>query len=399
MIGVLVVGSGLASAHGPCDFSDVEAAASAIVDARPLLSGAAVIIGGRDGVLYEGYFGDYGPDTVVPIASATKLLSGVALMTLIDSGSLDPDAPVRNYLPQTFSFANAGLKATMTVRQMFAHTAGLPGSDPDGILSDASITLAQAVEQIACCTPLMDAPGASFAYGGFSMHIGGRVGEVVSGQDWESFFAASVALPLGLTTIDYQGFGPTLNPRIAGGARSNLRDYARVLAMLLRGGEIDGVRILSEQRVASMFEDETVGLPRRVPPPTGAADWGYGFGGWISRTGTDGSTLEFISPGAFGFTPWIDLERGIYGIVMVEGLRQILQQDIEAIKGAVEAAVDACACPADLTGDGQVNFFDLAAYLDLYNAGDPAADLAPPFGVLNFFDVAAYLGLYNQGCR
>ncbi|MCC5822775.1 MAG: hypothetical protein LAT64_05395 [Phycisphaerales bacterium] len=55
-------------------------------------------------------------------------------------------------------------------------------------------------------------------------------------------------------------------------------------------------------------------------------------------------------------------------------------------------------CPADLTGDGQVNFFDLAMYLDLFNAGDPAADLAPPFGVLNFFDVAAYLDLYNQGC-
>jgi hypothetical protein len=55
-------------------------------------------------------------------------------------------------------------------------------------------------------------------------------------------------------------------------------------------------------------------------------------------------------------------------------------------------------CPADLTGDGLLNFFDLAAYLDLFNAGDPAADLAAPPGVLNFFDLAAYLDLYNAGC-
>ncbi|MCC5824156.1 MAG: lamin tail domain-containing protein [Phycisphaerales bacterium] len=55
-------------------------------------------------------------------------------------------------------------------------------------------------------------------------------------------------------------------------------------------------------------------------------------------------------------------------------------------------------CPADLDGNGELNFFDLAIYLDLFNAGDPAADLAPPFGVLNFFDLAAYLDLFNAGC-
>ena len=55
-------------------------------------------------------------------------------------------------------------------------------------------------------------------------------------------------------------------------------------------------------------------------------------------------------------------------------------------------------CAADITGDGNLNFFDLAAYLDLFNSGDPAADLAAPSGVLNFFDLAAYLDLYNAGC-
>ncbi len=55
-------------------------------------------------------------------------------------------------------------------------------------------------------------------------------------------------------------------------------------------------------------------------------------------------------------------------------------------------------CAADVNGDGVLNFFDLAGFIDLYNAGDPGADLAAPFGVINFFDLAAYLDLYNAGC-
>jgi hypothetical protein len=55
-------------------------------------------------------------------------------------------------------------------------------------------------------------------------------------------------------------------------------------------------------------------------------------------------------------------------------------------------------CAADRTGDGLLNFFDLSAYLALFNAQDPAADLAAPFGVFNFFDLSAYLDLYNAGC-
>jgi hypothetical protein len=59
---------------------------------------------------------------------------------------------------------------------------------------------------------------------------------------------------------------------------------------------------------------------------------------------------------------------------------------------------DAPPCPADLTEDGQLNFFDVAAFIAAYNAQSPDADLAAPFGVLNFFDVAAYIALYNAGC-
>ena len=54
-------------------------------------------------------------------------------------------------------------------------------------------------------------------------------------------------------------------------------------------------------------------------------------------------------------------------------------------------------CPADLSGDGVLNFFDVSAFLSAYSAGEPAADFTGD-GLLNFFDVSAFLGAYSGGC-
>ena len=54
---------------------------------------------------------------------------------------------------------------------------------------------------------------------------------------------------------------------------------------------------------------------------------------------------------------------------------------------------------ADLAAPvGSLTFFDIAAYLDLYNSADPLADIAEPVGALNFFDISAFIDLYNAGC-
>ena len=54
-------------------------------------------------------------------------------------------------------------------------------------------------------------------------------------------------------------------------------------------------------------------------------------------------------------------------------------------------------CLADLTGDGELNFFDVSAFLNAYNAMDPVADFTGD-GMFNFFDVSAFLNAYNAGC-
>lgn len=66
--------------------------------------------------------------------------------------------------------------------------------------------------------------------------------------------------------------------------------------------------------------------------------------------------------------------------------------------GVFVNSIGACS-GADLAAPfGVLNFFDISAYLALYNAGASGADIAEPFGQINFFDISAYLGLYNAGC-
>ena len=54
-------------------------------------------------------------------------------------------------------------------------------------------------------------------------------------------------------------------------------------------------------------------------------------------------------------------------------------------------------CPADLTGDGVLNFFDVSAFLSAFSSNDPIADFTGD-GVFNFFDVSAFLSAFSTGC-
>ncbi len=55
-------------------------------------------------------------------------------------------------------------------------------------------------------------------------------------------------------------------------------------------------------------------------------------------------------------------------------------------------------CKPDIDFNGTLNFFDITAFITLFNAQDPDADISAPFGAWNFFDIAAYIGQFNAGC-
>jgi CubicO group peptidase (beta-lactamase class C family) len=322
-----------------CDFSPITQFITNLVATTPQVPGAGLRLAKGEDVLYEQYFGSYTAATVVPIASATKMLSAATVMTLVDDGLLDLDAPVSASLP-----AFTGSKGTMTLRQMFSHTSGLPGANLHPVLATSVVSLAAAVDEIACCVALAAPPATQFAYGGLSMHVGGRMAEVASGQLWDALFAQRIAVPLGMTHTDYEGLGPTNNPRMDAGARSSLDDYGRFLEMLLGGGVFRGARILEQASVEEMRKDQTFGVPIVSSPALDGTR--YGLGTWRNVVDGEGEPVRVSSPGAFGFTPWLELDLGYYGVFLVAWSSQQLRDEIHQIQALARAEIAACTASA-----------------------------------------------------
>lgn len=301
---------------------------------RDRLQGAVVLVRRNNRVIYQKAFGNYRTDTVVPIASASKWMSASAIVTLVDSGKLSLDAPISKYLPNF-----TGKKGTITLRQLLSHTSGLPGNHR--CLANQSITLAECVNQIAQIE-LQSDPGTQFRYGGVSFQVAGRIAEVVSGKSWNQLFEEKIKIPLNMVNTSY---GDTRNPRIAGGASSTAQDYANLLQMHLNDGLFNGKRVLSAASVEEMQRDQTKGVPIAFSPLRDNRR--YGLGEWRDLVDSKGRAIQLSSPGAFGFTPWIDEQRKLVGVFLVRNrLRNVtptveeLQKELRELVDQRRAAVD-----------------------------------------------------------
>jgi hypothetical protein len=70
---------------------------------------------------------------------------------------------------------------------------------------------------------------------------------------------------------------------------------------------------------------------------------------------------------------------------------------IDAFRISSETCDGPTGCPADMNGDGEVNFFDVSEFLSAYNAMDTSADFNGDGG-FDFFDVSAFLEAFGAGC-
>ncbi|MEM6286244.1 MAG: serine hydrolase domain-containing protein [Bacteroidota bacterium] len=340
------------AAQPALDFGTVDAL---IADSLDVIGGGAALLVMQDGeVLHRAGYGSFTPETVTLTASAAKWLSGAVLASLVSDGTLTLDDSLAQFFPTL-----EGEKRGITVRQLFSHTSGIPGGS--GIfaapcLSDGSTTLAACAEAV-LALPLDAAPGAAFDYGGNSMQVAGRVAEIASGQSWTTLFADRIAGPLGMTAT---GYTRTANPRIAGGMVTTVDDYGAFLQMLLDGGTYAGQRVLSPESVAALLADQTreaevVGSPYDAYAgryPDLPDEIRYGLGVWRERVGSDGALLEASSQGAFGVSPWIDTERRLGGILLVQDrLPEVMGTYLELkrrIRAIVDGSpVDAEAAPSD----------------------------------------------------
>ncbi|GAA4408327.1 hypothetical protein GCM10023187_30030 [Nibrella viscosa] len=258
-----------------------------------------------------------GKREAIPLASATKWLSGAVIMALVDEGKLSLNDTVGKYLP---NFTRYG-KGHITLRQLFSHTSGLPANTPQGFESRRVFTLAQAVDSIGRTTKLLSKPGTAFFYGDLGMHVAGRMAEVASGKSWHTLFGEKIADPC---EMRYTVYTSETNPGIAIGAASVGPDYLNFLEMLVNNGVYEGKRVLSEAAIREMEKDQTNGAtmtytvyPRNPYTPTGIqAPLRYGIGIWRDVTDPNASVpTEVSSPGIFGVHPWINRRQKIAGII------------------------------------------------------------------------------------
>jgi CubicO group peptidase (beta-lactamase class C family) len=361
----------------PEHLTRIDAWYQAQVDAGAL-PGAVVAIARNGKVAYRRAIGYQDRDRKIPmdadaifwIASMTKPITSVAAMMLVEEGKLDLDAPVSRYLPDLkdmqvateetdaatgeTKFALAPQGRLMTVRDLLRHTSGLIYPPQyastrihrlydEKVVFTRDTTLADFVASLGK-VPLAHQPGKVWEYS-WGVDVLARVVEVASGQAFDQFLQRHIFGPLHMNDTGFYvpeakldrlvdpppGGRPALwdvtrPPRLfsgGGGLVSTASDYLRFCQMLLNGGELDGVRILSKETVQLMTTNSLPGDIRFaldwMGPPTGAS-FGLGF---AIRTNPDfsfvpGSVGSFNWNGVWGTYFWIDPAEKLIAVLMVQ---------------------------------------------------------------------------------
>ena len=137
------------------------------------------------------------PESLFHMASISKPFVATAIMQLAEAGNLDLDAPVRTYLPY-FRPTGDGAEA-ITVRQLLAHTAGMPDAEdycwyrPE----DDQAALERYIRSLEG-KALIAAPGERHEYSNDGFEVLGDVVARVSGQTFEAYLKTRVLDPLGM---------------------------------------------------------------------------------------------------------------------------------------------------------------------------------------------------------
>lgn len=298
-------------------------------------------------------------DDMFRIASQTKAIVSVGIMILQEEGKLLLNDPVSKYLPEfdqtkvavrndSGGYEVVDARRRITIRDLLTHTAGISyGYGPAADLwSEAGIQgwyfahrdepVREVVRRMA--TLPMDAqPGERFVYG-YSTDILGVIIEEVTGQTLGDFMKTRILDPLQMSdthffvpaekadrlatvysatperTITRAADGGVMigqghyieGPRIAesGGAGlvSTALDYGRFLQMLLNGGELDGVRILSKKSVELMTINHLHNIEFR---PGEGISLAFDVLLDVGARGTPGSVGDFGWGGAYHSTYWV----------------------------------------------------------------------------------------------
>ncbi|MSR12101.1 MAG: class A beta-lactamase-related serine hydrolase [Gammaproteobacteria bacterium] len=343
------------------------------------LAGAVALVMQNGSVAYEHAVGwsdrESGramtPTSMFRIASQTKALTSVVILSLMEEGKLNIGDPVSRFIPEwktttVAELSDAGMKIVparreITLRDLLTHTAGIsygtqahiaelysakglgPAAGMGWYTADKDEPVCTTMARLAS-VPFLAQPGEAWVYG-YNTDVLGCVAERASGMTLDQLISTRITGPLKME--DTQFFVPTEKrerlvavyasdsegkavrapegprgqghyvdgPRrnFAGGAGlvSTARDYARFLEMIRGGGEAYGVRILSPRSVELMSTNQVGNLH---------SDNGRGFGLGFETTDQYGAN-GMDGVGAFG---WGGAYGSIYRIDPTSGLSILL---------------------------------------------------------------------------
>ena len=318
------------------------------------------------------------PDSLFWIASMTKPVTAVAMLMLQDEGKLKVTDPVAKYIPEFAGLRTpSGQPANLTIAQMLTHTSGL-GEAPREAAAKAR-TLADLIP-LFLAAPMQYEPGAKWSYTQSGINVASRIVEIVSGQSFDGFVQKRIFDPLGMNnTTFYPSHKPTAHQVVAyrknpttstleaapppgnfgveghpplgnGGLFSTGPDYARFCQMLLAGGSLGGKRYLSSKAMKLLMTVQTGDLPtgffQSAEFGNHGANYGWGIGTCILRAPHSG-VAAMLSPGTFGHggawgtQAWIDPERGVAYILMVQRTDFPNSDASEVRRAFQQAAADA----------------------------------------------------------
>lgn len=318
-------------------------------------------------------------DTIFRIYSMTKPVTSIAFMMMVEQGLVALDDPVHKYIPawkdlgvfaggfmQTFRTKRC--ERPMLIIDLLRHTSGLTYGFQESTNVDAAYrklkigeieksgTLDSMVEQLAKL-PLEFSPGTAWNYS-VSTDILGYLVEKISGQKFEDYLRARIFKPLGMVDTDFH-VHPGKEARLAacyvpakggmdlqddpakspylqppgfvsggGGLVSTASDYLKFCRMLINGGSLDGVQIVSPKTIELMTMNhlpdgkDLPALSRSLFSEVAYNGVGFGLGFSVTmdpaKTLIPGSVGEYSWGGAASTSFWVDPKEDLITIFMTQ---------------------------------------------------------------------------------
>jgi serine beta-lactamase-like protein LACTB len=254
------------------------------------------------------------PDTVYRVGSVSKLLTALAVMQLVENGTLDLDAPVTKYLPD-FKPANSFGKV-VTVRHLLADQSGLVCEPPAGNYFDpAAPSLAATVASLNKTT-LVYEPGSHVKHSNAAFATAGLLVEVTQKRPFAQYVSEKLLTPAGMKSSGFaaradvakglmttyhgrQFAAPTFELGIAPacGLYSSVNDLARLLSLLFAGGKGPCGQVVRAETLQRMWEPRMWEHQFAKPSETSGVGLGFVVGERERRrrVGHDGAVYGFAA--------------------------------------------------------------------------------------------------------